>query len=151
LISEIQKTFEIKKEIALKNLQLLIPVCDIDEMTIIADNVEDPLMQTVYTSLQEQICSVLDTLPQREQEVLKLHFGLYTETDSDFKKIQSLVKEKIWHGDGIYNYALSLNLDEVAKIYNVTRERIRQIGAKALRRLKHPRRSNGLRDYLGFE
>ena len=72
--------------------------------------------------LQEQLRSVLSTLPQREQEVLKMRFGL---------------------DDGY-----SLTLEEVGLYFNVTRERIRQIEAKALRRLRHPRRSNGLRDYI---
>lgn len=85
-------------------------------------DVENPANKTAYTILQEQIRSVLDTLPQREQEVLKMRFGL---------------------DDGY-----SLTLEEVGLYFNVTRERIRQIEAKALRRLRHPRRSNGLRDFV---
>jgi RNA polymerase primary sigma factor len=65
---------------------------------------------------------VLDTLPRREQDVLKMRYGLE---------------------DGY-----SLTLEEVGLYFNVTRERIRQIEAKALRRLRHPRRSRRLRDYL---
>lgn len=85
-------------------------------------DVENPANKTAYTILQEQIRDVLDTLPQREQEVLKMRFGL---------------------DDGY-----SLTLEEVGLYFNVTRERIRQIEAKALRRLRHPRRSNGLRDFV---
>ena len=84
--------------------------------------VENPATQTAYTLLQEQLREVLSTLPTREQEVLKMRFGL---------------------DDGY-----SLTLEEVGLYFNVTRERIRQIEAKALRRLRHPRRANGLRDYI---
>lgn len=84
--------------------------------------VENPANQTAYTMLQEQLHDVLSTLPSREQEVLKMRFGL---------------------DDGY-----SLTLEEVGLYFNVTRERIRQIEAKALRRLRHPRRANGLRDFI---
>ena len=84
--------------------------------------VENPANLTAYTLLQEQVHSVLATLPAREQEVLKMRFGL---------------------DDGY-----SLTLEEVGLYFDVTRERIRQIEAKALRRLRHPRRSSGLRDYI---
>lgn len=84
--------------------------------------VENPANQTAYTLLQEQLREVLSTLPSREQEVLKMRFGLE---------------------DGY-----SLTLEEVGLYFNVTRERIRQIEAKALRRLRHPRRASGLRDYI---
>ncbi|MBE6352808.1 MAG: RNA polymerase sigma factor RpoD [Treponema bryantii] len=84
--------------------------------------VENPAVQTAFTLLQEQLRSVLNTLPPREQEVLKMRFGLE---------------------DGY-----SLTLEEVGLYFDVTRERIRQIEAKALRRLRHPRRANGLRDYI---
>ena len=69
--------------------------------------VENPATQTAYTLLQEQLREVLSTLPPREQEVLKMRFGL---------------------DDGY-----SLTLEEVGLYFNVTRERIRQIEAKALR------------------
>ena len=85
-------------------------------------DVENPANQTAYTLLQEQLRNVLNTLPTREQEVLKMRFGL---------------------DDGY-----SLTLEEVGLYFNVTRERIRQIEAKALRRLRHPRRASGLRDYI---
>ena len=85
-------------------------------------DVENPANQTAYTLLQEQLRSVLNTLPSREQEVLTMRFGL---------------------DDGY-----SLTLEEVGLYFNVTRERIRQIEAKALRRLRHPRRASGLRDYI---
>ena len=84
--------------------------------------VENPANQTAYALLQEQLRGVLNTLPPREQEVLKMRFGL---------------------DDGY-----SLTLEEVGLYFNVTRERIRQIEAKALRRLRHPRRASGLRDYI---
>ncbi|MDR3325033.1 MAG: RNA polymerase sigma factor RpoD [Spirochaetaceae bacterium] len=86
------------------------------------DHVENPANKTAFTLLQEQLFSVLSTLPKREQEVLKMRFGL---------------------DDGY-----SLTLEEVGLYFNVTRERIRQIEAKALRRLRHPKRSRKLKDYL---
>ena len=85
-------------------------------------DVENPAHQTAFTLLQEQLRGVLSTLPEREQEVLKMRFGLE---------------------DGY-----SLTLEEVGLYFNVTRERIRQIEAKALRRLRHPKRSRRLKDYL---
>jgi RNA polymerase primary sigma factor len=85
-------------------------------------DVENPANQTAFTLLQEQLSGVLSTLPAREQEVLKMRFGLE---------------------DGY-----SLTLEEVGLYFNVTRERIRQIEAKALRRLRHPKRSRRLKDYL---
>ena len=78
--------------------------------------VENPAVQTAFTLLQEQLRSVLNTLPPREQEVLKMRFGLE---------------------DGY-----SLTLEEVGLYFDVTRERIRQIEAKALRRLRHHHRAN---------
>ena len=84
--------------------------------------VENPAIKTAYTLLQEQVQGVLSTLPPREQEVLKMRFGL---------------------DDGY-----SLTLEEVGLYFNVTRERIRQIKTKALHRLRHPRRSSGLCDYI---
>jgi RNA polymerase primary sigma factor len=85
-------------------------------------DVENPASLTAFTLLQEQLDMVLATLPVREQEVLKMRFGL---------------------DDGY-----SLTLEEVGLYFDVTRERIRQIEAKALRRLRHPKRSRKLKDYL---
>ena len=85
-------------------------------------DVENPAYQTSFTLLQEQLTGVLKTLPEREQEVLKMRFGL--------------------------DHGYSLTLEEVGLYFNVTRERIRQIEAKALRRLRHPKRSHKLKDYL---
>ncbi|MFI3257328.1 MAG: sigma factor-like helix-turn-helix DNA-binding protein, partial [Spirochaetales bacterium] len=85
-------------------------------------DIENPANRTEHILLKEQVQGVLDTLPLREQEVLEMRFG--------FK-------------DGY-----SLTLEEVGLYFDVTRERIRQIEAKALRRLRHPRRSSGLRDYI---
>ena len=72
--------------------------------------------------LKEQLMGVLDTLTSREEKVLRLRFGL---------------------DDG-----RPRTLEEVGKVFNVTRERIRQIEAKALRKLRHPSRSKKLKDFL---
>ncbi len=85
-------------------------------------DVENPASQTAFKLLQEQMGEVLETLPKREQEVLRMRFGLE---------------------DGY-----SLTLEEVGLYFEVTRERIRQIEAKALRRLRHPLRSRQLKDYV---
>jgi RNA polymerase primary sigma factor len=81
-----------------------------------------PADAAAFTLLKEQLMAVLDTLTPREKKVLKLRFGL---------------------DDG-----RARTLEEVGKEFNVTRERIRQIEAKALRKLRHPSRSKKLRDYL---
>ena len=86
------------------------------------DNVPVPAEAAAFTLLREQLDEVLDTLTEREQKVLRLRFGL---------------------DDG-----RSRTLEEVGREFNVTRERIRQIEAKALRKLRHPSRSRKLRDYL---
>ena len=86
------------------------------------DNVPVPADAAAFTLLKEQLIEVLGTLTEREQKVLRLRFGL---------------------DDG-----RARTLEEVGKEFNVTRERIRQIEAKALRRLRHPSRSRKLEDYL---
>jgi len=86
------------------------------------DNVPVPADAAAFTLLKEQLVEVLDTLTEREQKVLRLRFGL---------------------DDG-----RARTLEEVGKEFNVTRERIRQIEAKALRKLRHPSRSRKLKDYL---
>lgn len=86
------------------------------------DNVPVPAEAAAFTLLKEQLLDVLGTLTEREQKVLRLRFGL---------------------DDG-----RARTLEEVGKEFNVTRERIRQIEAKALRKLRHPSRSRKLKDYL---
>ena len=114
------------KNVAREPISLETPIGEEEDSSLgdfIEDKeVENPASQTSYKLLQEQLRQVLGTLPPREQEVLKMRFGL---------------------DDGY-----SLTLEEVGLYFNVTRERIRQIEAKALRRLRHPRRANGLRDYI---
>lgn len=86
------------------------------------DDVPAPVDAAAYSMLKEQLMEVLDTLSDREKKVLMLRFGLE---------------------DG-----RPRTLEEVGKEFNVTRERIRQIEAKALRKLRHPSRSKKLKDYL---
>ena len=86
------------------------------------DNVPVPADAAAFTLLKEQLVEVLSTLTDREQKVLRLRFGL---------------------DDG-----RARTLEEVGKEFNVTRERIRQIEAKAVRKLRHPSRSRKLKDYL---
>ncbi len=86
------------------------------------DEAPAPAEAAAFTLLKEQLMGVLDTLTSREEKVLRLRFGL---------------------DDG-----RARTLEEVGKEFNVTRERIRQIEAKALRKLRHPSRSKKLKDYL---
>ena len=86
------------------------------------DQVAVPADQATFTLLREQLMEALETLTEREQKVLRLRFGL---------------------DDG-----RPRTLEEVGKVFHVTRERIRQIEAKALRKLRHPSRSKKLKDYL---
>jgi len=114
------------KNVAREPISLETPIGE-DEDSLLGDFIEDkevenPSVQTDYKLLQEQIRTVLSTLPPREQEVLRMRFGL---------------------DDGY-----SLTLEEVGLYFNVTRERIRQIEAKALKKLRHFKRSQKLRDYM---
>ena len=86
------------------------------------DNVPVPAEAAAQTLLKEQLDEVLDTLTEREQKVLRVRFGM--------------------------NDGRARTLEEVGREFDVTRERIRQIEAKALRKLRHPSRSRKLRDYL---
>ena len=86
------------------------------------DDIPAPAEAAAFTLLKEQLIEVLDTLTERERKVLRLRFGL---------------------DDG-----RPRTLEEVGKVFKVTRERIRQIEAKALRKLRHPSRSKKLKDYL---
>ena len=86
------------------------------------DNIMAPAEAATLMLLKEQLEEAMSALTEREKEVLKMRFGL--------------------------NEAQPLTLEQVGKYFNVTRERIRQIEAKALRKLKHPSRSKKLRDYL---
>ena len=99
-----------------------------EDSSQLGDFIEDedalePMDAAAREMLREQIKNALSVLSQREREVLELRFGLLDGTDH--------------------------TLEEVGQYFNVTRERIRQIEAKALRKLRHPTRSRNLRDYLG--
>ncbi len=114
------------RTVAKEPISLESPVGE-EEDSVLGDFVEDkeidsPTNITNYSMLQEQIDGVLYTLPEREQRVLRMRFGL----------------------DDGYSHTL----EEVGYVFNVTRERIRQIEAKAMRRLRHPTRSRKLKEYL---
>ena len=114
------------KNVAREPISLEVPVGSEEDSELgdfIPDNeVESPVNATAHRLLSEQIRSVLNTLPAREQKVLRMRFGL----------------------DDGYSHTL----EEVGYVFQVTRERIRQIEAKALRRLRHPSRSRKLKDYI---
>lgn len=122
----VEKVVEIQK-IAQDPVSLETPIGE-EEDSHLGDFIQDedspaPHDAASYTLLKEQLEEVMNTLTPRESKVLKLRFGL-----EDGK---------------------SRTLEEVGKEFNVTRERIRQIEAKALRKLRHPSRSKKLRDYMG--
>jgi RNA polymerase primary sigma factor len=113
-------------KIAQEPISLQTPIGDEGD-THFGDFIEDkkaisPANATAYSMLKEQLEEVLNTLTEREKLVLKYRFGI---------------------GDGCPR-----TLEEVGKMFNVTRERIRQIEAKALRKLRHPTRSRKLRNFL---
>jgi RNA polymerase primary sigma factor len=117
------------KSVACEPVSLETPIGE-EEDSLLGDFIEDkdvenPASKMAFTLLQERLFGVLSTLPKREQEVLRMRFGL---------------------DDGH-----SLTLEEVGLYFNVPRDRIRQIEAKALRRLRHPSRSRKLRDYLDHQ
>lgn len=121
-----EKKVKAVKSVSREPISLETPVGE-EEDSLLSDFIEDkdvenPATQTAYVLLKEQISEVLTTLPPREQEVLRMRFGL---------------------DDGY-----PLTLEEVGLYFDVTRERIRQIEAKALRRLRHPKRSRKLKDYV---
>ena len=121
----VEKVREIKK-ISQDPVSLETPIGE-EEDSHLGDFIPDedipsPVEAAAYSMLQKQLREVLDTLSEREKKVLILRFGL---------------------DDG-----RPRTLEEVGKDFNVTRERIRQIEAKALRKLRHPSRSKKLRDYL---
>ncbi len=116
-------------KIAQEPISLQTPVGD-DGDTSFGDFIEDksavsPANVTAYSMLKEQMDDVLNTITEREEKVLRLRFGI---------------------GDGY-----SRTLEEVGQIFNVTRERVRQIEAKALRKLRHPTRSRKLKNFLDIK
>ncbi|WP_128896038.1 RNA polymerase sigma factor RpoD [Longirhabdus pacifica] len=121
----VEKVREILK-IAQEPVSLETPIGEEDDSHL-GDFIEDqdalaPSDAAAYELLREQLEGVLDTLTEREENVLRLRFGL--------------------------NDGRTRTLEEVGKVFGVTRERIRQIEAKALRKLRHPSRSKKLKDFL---
>lgn len=116
------------KNVAREPISLETPVGE-EEDSLLGDFIEDkevdsPANTAAQRLLNEQINTVLNTLPAREQKVIRMRFGL----------------------DDGYSHTL----EEVGYVFKVTRERIRQIEAKALRRLRHPTRARKLKDYLDY-
>jgi RNA polymerase primary sigma factor len=119
---KIRKILKISKE----PISMETPIGD-DDDSHLGDFIEDqatmaPSDAAIYTSLRDATKEVLDTLTPREAKVLRMRFGIEMNTDH--------------------------TLEEVGKQFDVTRERIRQIEAKALRKLRHPSRSERLRSFL---
>ncbi len=122
---KIRKIFKIAKE----PISMEMPVGD-DDDSHLGDFIEDshttvPIDAAIYESLRGATADILDSLTQREAKVLRMRFGIEMNTDH--------------------------TLEEVGKQFDVTRERIRQIEAKALRKLRHPSRSEKLKSFLDSE
>ena len=122
---KIRKIMKIAKE----PISMETPIGD-DDDSHLGDFIEDtatiaPMDAAVYRSLSDATRDVLDSLTPREAKVLRMRFGIEMNTDH--------------------------TLEEVGKQFDVTRERIRQIEAKALRKLRHPSRSDKLRSFLDGE
>jgi RNA polymerase primary sigma factor len=122
---KIHKILKIAKE----PISMETPVGD-DDDSHLGDFIEDsnttvPVDAAVYESLRSATSDILDSLTQREAKVLRMRFGIEMNTDH--------------------------TLEEVGKQFDVTRERIRQIEAKALRKLRHPSRSEKLKSFLDSE
>ena len=122
---KIRKIFKIAKE----PISMEMPVGD-DDDSHLGDFIEDshttvPIDAAIYDSLRGATADILDSLTQREAKVLRMRFGIEMNTDH--------------------------TLEEVGKQFDVTRERIRQIEAKALRKLRHPSRSEKLKSFLDSE
>ena len=120
-VEKVKKVLKIAKE----PISLETPIGD-EEDSSLGDFIEDkkavaPAEEVIYTKLAEQLAVVLADLTPREEQVLRKRFGINEKSDH--------------------------TLEEVGKLFNVTRERIRQIEAKALRKLRHPVRSQPLRSY----
>ena len=121
-LNKVRKVMKIAKE----PISLETPIGDEDDSKL-GDFIEDqqailPLESAIQSNLKETTCRVLAGLSEREEKVLRLRFGIGVSTDH--------------------------TLEEVGQVFQVTRERIRQIEAKALRKLKHPSRSKKLRPFL---
>jgi RNA polymerase primary sigma factor len=122
---KIRKILKISKE----PISMETPIGD-DDDSHLGDFIEDqatllPADAAMYSSLREVTKEILDSLTPREAKVLRMRFGIEMNTDH--------------------------TLEEVGKQFDVTRERIRQIEAKALRKLRHPTRSEKLRSFLDSE
>lgn len=122
---DVEKVQEIKR-VAQRPVSIETPIGEEDDSQLgdfIEDiHVETPDEATDNLILKEELTSILDTLSPREAEILRLRFGL--------------------------NDAAPMTLEEVGQIFHVTRERIRQIEAKALRKLRHPKKTEKLKDFL---
>ena len=121
-VEKVKKVLKIAKE----PISLETPIGD-EEDSSLGDFIEDkkavaPAEEVINTKLSEQLAAVLADLTPREEQVLRKRFGIAEKSDH--------------------------TLEEVGKLFNVTRERIRQIEAKALRKLRHPSRSKKLKDFL---
>lgn len=145
-ISKIAKLLCISENAAKEILLTFIPFESLDEIS------ETKYKCLFYNTFEEEICNkffceklnkLLDSLKEKERAVIKYRFGLWNKSDSDYKTAVKLVESKLYNDPGHYDYGISLTLEEVGCLYGVTRERIRQIETKGLKKLREKLKAFG--------
>ena len=141
-IKEIADYYLIDENSVIKHIILLTPMLDDTALKEFqTEDFSDWLLDKVFA---EKINILLDKLKPRERQVLKFRFGLYKETDFDYAITVKKVNEYIYGNNGSYGYSLTLTLEEIATLYGLTRERIRQIETKALRKISNLLQRSGI-------
>lgn len=143
-IKKISNFLNISENTAKEILFAFIPFENLDEMTEVNCNF------LFYNTFDEEICNKLfskklnkqvDSLKEKERAVIKFRFGLWNESDFDYKTAVKLVENKLYKDSEHYGYGISLTLEEIGCLYGLTRERIRQIENKGLKNLREKLRS----------
>lgn len=147
-INKISEFLNISEITAKEILVAFIPFESLDEMSenensneFLSDNTFDEKICNKLFS--ENLNKLLDSLKTKERAVIKFRFGLWNESDSDYKSAVKLVESKIYKGSGHYNYGIPLTLEEVGCLFGLTRERIRQIESKGLKKMREKLKTFG--------
>lgn len=134
LITELSKYFCAEKRFAKKLFNFLIPILNINESEdLIDDTFDEEVCKKIFC---EKVNKLIDSLKEKERTVIKFRFGLWNKSDSDYETAVKIVESKLYKNFGHYDYGISLTLEEVGCLYGLTRERIRQIETKGLKKLR---------------